>query len=370
MGTITDAEKKELGAWLNNIEEKPLEIPGDRAQDKEQYGEHIFQRIREEIGIQSETQTPKLWPKIVAVAAAVSIMVLGVFFFNYRNSSVQDQDKNNLVLQYIAPGKQGATLTLASGTTIKLSDTQNGELAKQAGVTITKTKEGQLVYEIKPSTGVSTDLGAVNTLTTARGETYKVKLPDGTEVWLNAASSIRYAANLLESGKRKVSLQGEAYFQVAKDKAHPFVVKSGNQEVEVLGTQFNINAYKSTNTKTTLLEGSVKLAYNAQQKILLPNQQATTGKGDIAVKDIDGEFAVAWKNGFFMFDSERLEDIMEKLSRWYNVEVEFTEPALKNMTFFGTVSKSENISKVLKALERTKSVTFIVENNKVIIKRK
>lgn len=372
MGTITDAEKKELGDWLNQVEEKPLEIPDDIAEDKSQYGEYLFQRISEQTGIKPEPQTTILWPKIVAIAAAVAFMVLGVYFFNYRNSAKNDQN-NGIVMQDIAPGKQGATLTLANGKTIRLSDVKNGELAKQAGITITKTKEGQLIYEIKPSAGTTTDFGGINTLSTAKGETYKVNLPDGTEVWLNAASSLKYAANLLQYGKRKVSLQGEAYFQVAKDKAHPFVVETEKQLVEVLGTHFNINAYSDEKVvKTTLLEGSVKIASLSGDKtkssILKPGQQSVLNEKGIQVTEVEPDEAIAWQKGYFRFYDEHIVSVMSKISRWYNIEVEY-ESQLPQVGFNARIDKYSNMKDVLKILEKSKAVHFKIEGRKVIVSK-
>jgi transmembrane sensor len=318
--------------------------------------------------IQHPVKVRRLWPRIAAIAAAVAIMVFGVGLFLYKNQ----QKTSTLIVAYandIAPGKVGATLTLASGKKIRLGDAANGEIAKEAGIIITKTADGQIAYKIKESTFGE---NKINTLTTAKGETYILTLPDKSKVWMNAASSLTYSASLRERGLRKVKLEGEAYFQVAKDKAHPFIVESKGQEVEVLGTHFNISAYSDEPViKTTLIEGGVKVTANHHSRILKPNQQALlTGNGAIKVSDVEAEYDVAWKNGFFLFNGERLESIMIKVARWYNVEVEYADPAFKSKTFIGTISRFEKVSKVLNMLERTDVATFKIEGNKIIIGKK
>lgn len=326
---------------------------------------------RMEIGLFERIQQPakarRLWPRI-GVAAAVATIILGAGLFFYKNQ----QKTSPAIVAYandINPGKSGATLTLANGKRIKLIDAKNGEIAKEAGIIVTKTADGQIVYQIKEN---SADNNKINTLTTAKGETYILTLPDKSTVWMNAASSLTYSASLNEHGLRRVKLEGEAYFQVAKDKVHPFIVESSGQEVEVLGTHFNISAYNDEPAiKTTLLEGSVKVTTGGTSKVLKPNQQASlNGSGDIQVSDVEAEYDVAWKNGFFLFNGERLESIMTKVARWYNVEVEYANPALKSKTFIGTISRFEKVSKVLNMLERTDVASFKIEGNKIIIDKK
>ncbi len=320
--------------------------------------------------IQQPAKVRRMWPRIAAVAAAVAIIVFGAGLFFYKN---QQKTSTSVVASTndIAPGKIGATLTLASGKRISLGDAANGEIAKEAGISVTKAADGQLVYQSNPSLRVEAKQ-YFNTLTTAKGETYIITLPDKSKVWMNAASSLTYSASLTERGVRRVKLEGEAYFQIAKDKAHPFIVESKGQEVEVLGTHFNISAYSNEPiVKTTLIEGSVKVTANYQSKTLKPNQQALlTGTDAIQVSDVEAEYDVAWKNGFFLFNGERLESIMIKVARWYNVEVEYADPALKSKTFIGTISRFEKVSKVLNMLERTEVASFKIEGNKIIIDKK
>ncbi len=311
-----------------------------------------------------EKSTIRLWPRIIAITAAVVLIVFGVYFFN--NNKGIDGNSSHLLANDIAPGKVGATLTLANGKKIRLSDAVNGEIAKESGISITKTADGQVVYQIKSNQG---DPDEINTLSTAKGETYILTLPDQSKVWLNAASSLTYNAALTEHGVRRVKLSGEAYFEVAKDKAHPFIVESGNQQVEVLGTHFNVNAYQDEKVfRTTLLEGSVKVSENGQTRVMVPGIQAVNAGGDIKLSKVDTELAVAWKSNNFIFDRLDIKEIMRIIERWYNVEVIYKEEITAG-TFWGSVSRFDNVSKVLISLEATGNVHFKIEGRKIFVSR-
>lgn len=339
----------------------------DRLMD-EVYG-NLQSKIFEETNDRIRTIKFNSW-KWTGFAAAIGVAILSIgLLFNKLNDHAK-QSNDTAYQNDIPPGKQGATLTLANGTQIKMSDVGNGELARQAGVTIIKLASGQLIYEMKQGTVVA-DRNVINTLTTGNGETYTIRLPDGTLVFLNAGSSLSYPASFGNSDRRKVSLVGEGYFEVAKDKQHPFIVHTNYQEVEVLGTHFNINSYaEEGETKTTLLEGLVKVSGSAGTRVLQPGQQAELSVKGISVKNVEVEDAVAWKNGYFMFNSERLESIMNRIARWYNVKLIYEDPELKKETFFGRVSRSEHIEKVLTALEGTDVLRFEIEGNLIKIKRK
>ncbi len=305
-----------------------------------------------------------LWKRIALTAAIVLIaFVTSLYFYNRQEKQVQPAYAADH-----APGVNGATLTLAGGKQIDLNKANDGALAAEAGVTITKTADGQLVYSVNNS---SAQAGSMNTLSTTLGQTYMVILPDQTKVWLNAASQLRYPASFNGLAKREVDLTGEAYFEVSKTNI-PFIVKTATQEIEVLGTHFNVNSYSTEEpVRTTLLEGSVKVTAKAASKetvTLKPGQEASLLASRLRVKDVEATYAVAWKNGYFMFNSESLEEIMERLSRWYQVKVIFEDEQLKRQTFFGTVSRFENISKVLRMLEKTKEVAFEIEENQVKVK--
>lgn len=311
------------------------------------------------------TKTMRIWPRVVAAVVAIVILGAGLFYYHTKTSA-ENQQLVAASSGDIAPGKTGATLTLANGKKISLTEAQNGELAKEAGVVITKSAGGQLIYEIKDSSG---DFNKYNTLTTAKGETYNVRLPDGSLVWMNAASSLTYSASLLESGTRKIKLDGEAYFQVVKDKLHPFIVESKGQRIEVLGTHFNVNAYGDEPVmKTTLLEGSVKVSDKHIEKILLPGFEAVNNGNDIKVDKADTELAIAWKNNNFVFANERIETVMKMVERWYDVKIVYEGPMPEDR-FRGAVSRFDNISKVLNILESTGLVHFKIKNRSVYVSR-
>lgn len=308
--------------------------------------------------------TQKLWIKVI-IAAAIATMIAsaGIWFFNTGGPEVNPGAR--VAVNDVAPGKQGATLTLANGQKIHLTDAANGELAKQSGVVVSKSADGQLVYEIQQRDKGNTN--QINTLTTAKGETYRLRLPDGSLVWLNAASSLTYSATLKERGVRRVRLEGEGYFEIAKDKAHPFIVSTSKQDVEVLGTHFNVYSYADEPiSKTTLLEGSVKVNSST---IIKPGEQAsnsTTGK--IEVSEVDVDKVVAWKNGRFVFDNENIESIMRKLARWYNVEVIYQDD-VRDIPFTAFISKYDNISKILDKITYTQNIHFKIEGRRVTVMR-
>ncbi|EDM38029.1 putative anti-sigma factor [Pedobacter sp. BAL39] len=308
-------------------------------------------------------QITKLWPRMAAVAAAIVIMVLGVYFFNY-NKSGQNSNATHFA-QDIAPGTQGATLTLASGRQIRISSAANGEIAKEAGIKVIKTTDGQLIYEIKERT---TGNNQTNTLSTAKGETYILTLPDKSQVWLNAASTLTYAANLTSGKERRVKLQGEAYFQITKDKTRPFIVETQRQEIQVLGTHFNVKAYSDEPTiKTTLVEGSVQVKNNHSTETLKPGQQAVlTQAGRFEIGQADQVLDLAWKNNEFMFESESIQNVMKMVERWYNVEIIY-QGEITTEKFGGGVSRFDKVSEVLELLEKTGAVKFKIEKRKIYV---
>lgn len=321
---------------------------------------------------------PKLRPEVAVkkvnrigvymkYAAAILVVVsLGLYlklnhFRQQANLMAVHQSKDR------APGGNKALLTLGDGTQISLTDAKNGELAIQSGIKINKTKNGQLVYEVPEVSNAQAMV--FNTISTPNGGQYQVSLSDGTRVWLNAGSSLKYPTSF-SGGKRRVTMQGEAYFEVAKDKTRPFIVQSNEQEVEVLGTHFNINSYKEEGTiKTTLLEGAIKVSGPGRTgEILKPGQQSVLAPDGIKVYTVDPELAIDWKNGNFYFANENIQSIMRKLSRWYDVEVIYKGP-VPQIDFGGEISRSKKLSEILKLLETTGAIHFTVEGRRVMVMR-
>ncbi|NQX37288.1 FecR protein [Pedobacter steynii] len=356
---ITAEEEVEFANWYNRDQDLELDIPEAFVNNEDWHKSRMFKKIQQEI----RPKRSFLIRYRIAIAAILLISLsCGIYFYHY-SSTIQDRPKD-LVNNDILPGTNKAFLTLADGTRLSLTDSKSGKLAEQAGVKITKGKNAQLIYTVLPSAGTKVEY---NTISTPRAGQYQVNLPDGTQVWLNAASSLRFPTNFSAARERRVELIGEAYFEVAKDPEKAFKVSSAGQEVTVFGTHFNINSYPDEqNTYTTLLEGSVSV--NGTR--LKPEQQSILNGKNIKVVPADLESVMAWKMGYFRFDDESLESIMKKVSRWYDVEVEFQEPDLKELEFGGIVSRSEKVSKVLRMLELTTMRSFKLEGNKIIIKQK
>ena len=306
----------------------------------------------------------KIYYKWLAVAAVLALAL--TVTLRIQNHS----PKKHVFLTDIAPGGNKATLTLANGRKISLNDIANGDLIKEAGLSISKTTNGQLVYNIEKNSGIADD-HQVNVISTPNGGEWQIRLPDGSLVWLNALSSLEYPLNIGTTTVRKVKLKGEAYFEVAKDSKHPFIVETDKQKLEVLGTHFNINSYTNESlTKTTLLEGSVRISaiQNLNEyEVLKPGQQSVLSENGIEIKAVDTDESVAWKNGYFMFNNEKQESILRKIARWYNVKVEYADKAAKDVMYYGTVSRFDKISQVLRKFEQTGEVRFEMQGNKLIV---
>jgi len=322
-------------------------------------------------------------------AAAAIIIFIGVGLYYFPEERISNSIVNQTAKSEIVPGGNKAVLTLANGKKISLTDADNGMLAEQAGIRITKTADGQLIYTVSalsPSGEMPKAEGGFNTIETPRGGQYQIILPDGTKVWLNAASSLKYPASFASLKERRVELKGEAYFEVVKAAGLspsgggrgriPFIVNTDKQEVEVLGTHFNVNAYTDeAAVKTALLEGSVKVYVPGTPSPLeragvrlKPGQQSALTTNGIKVENIDTELAVAWKNNQFIFESDDIQYIMRMIARWYNVEVEYVGAIPKNK-FGGAVSRFENVSEVLKSLESTGRVKFKIEGRRILVSK-
>ncbi len=305
-------------------------------------------------------------------AAVVLIALASSVYFYKENFSLT---KERVYASDATPGGNKAILVLSDGRKISLTDVNNGDVANQAGLSIKKTADGKLIYTVSGGDEIKerkNDHDVFNTIETPKGGMWQVLLPDGSSVWLNAVSSLKYPLSFSKGKKRIVELKGEAYFEVAKDKLHPFVVKTSRQEVEVLGTSFNVNSYTDeVSVKTTLLEGSVKVypiqSEGQEANTLQPGEQSILNAKGINVVKVDADEAIDWKNGYFMFNNERQESIMRKLSRWYNVQIEYADAEAKNVTYYGSVSRFDNVSKVLRKFEQTGEVRFEINKNKITV---
>jgi transmembrane sensor len=326
------------------------------------------------------TRSYQLWYRLAGAAIVLISLSVGLYF--YVNRSSQYSAMNIAAENDIKPGKNSAVLTLANGKQISLTDGIDGKIADEKGTAITKTRSGQLIYDISALQGDKPEV-SFNMLTTPKGGQFQVQLPDGTLVWLNAASVIKFPTTFSGMPERKVVLSGEAYFEVAKVAVKgadgkymsmPFIVETEKQRVEVLGTHFNINAYHDEGSdNTTLLEGSVRVAMlnlkgeKSAQVILKPNQQSVLTTNGIRVNQVDAEQAVAWKSGLFMFEGESLEYIMKKIARWYDVDIHFENEELKQKIYSGSFSRFTNVSQVLQKIELTHTARFTVKGRKITL---
>lgn len=307
-------------------------------------------------------KTRHLWPRIAAAASILLLLSLGVYFAWHKKPAEDEWIAQNFKND-IRPGDNSATLTLGNGKIVILNAKAKGQLALQGNIAVQKTADGQLSYQAISS---GDDNVMENTLTTQRKEQYKVVLTDGTSVWLNAASSIKYPTDF--KGKyRDVTITGEAYFEVAHNAAKPFRVISAGQTVEVLGTHFNVNTYTDEpGVTTTLLEGSVKVSEDKIFQILKPGEQAVLKGTQLSVQDADTEETVAWKNGYFRFNGEKIGSIMRKLARWYDIDVHFEGPVSEEK-YSGKISRFRDISEILKVFEYAGSIHFKIEGRRVTV---
>jgi ferric-dicitrate binding protein FerR (iron transport regulator) len=300
------------------------------------------------------------WSSVAAVL--LICLTATLFYIQHRGRTIQTPKFSN-TRGILPPGGNKAILTLADGSTIQLDSSRNGHLAFQGETNIVKA-DGLLTYK-----GTATTEILFNTISTPRGGQYAVTLADGTKIWLNAASSLKYPTAFTGTS-RSVELTGEAYFEVAGDKSKPFTVRLNGMDVQVLGTKFNIKAYQDdASIRTTLVDGAVRLtASGAGEALLKPGQQGVWSQQlpRFMVREVNTNNEVAWRNGYFAFDNENIHDIMKDLSRWYNIDIEFRNNLIEKK-FGGTVSRYQNAEEVLEILELTGSVHFSIKDKKIIV---
>lgn len=309
------------------------------------------------------------------VAATIFLFFsIAIGFYVHQQSTKSDPQAPTADIADQMPAGKKATLTLADGSEITLNNLSNGRFADQKGVIVSKTKDGELVYTSLPKSNhkPTSELAERNTISVPRGGRYNVVLQDGTKVYLNSASSLEFPANF--SGReRKVTLKGEAYFEVAKKSGKPFRVNvDDKQQIEVLGTHFNISAYSDDTTiKTTLLEGSVKVIAKNYQTLLKPGQMSLNDleSSSFMVKQVDVKDAIDWKNELFVFNRENISGIMKKISRWYDVDIEF-KGNMDDVSFLGNYSRKKSLKTLLKTMELSGKITFKIEGRRVTVIKK
>ncbi|SCC60840.1 FecR family protein [Chitinophaga costaii] len=301
-------------------------------------------------------------------AAIIFLLGTGAFWWTFHKNNNQELGGNKPPgTAIIGPGHNGAILTLADGSKVVLDSMGNGVVATQYGAKVS-LYNGQLAYD--PVNSSATGSLIYNTVTTPKGREFRLQLPDGSKVWLNAASTVRYPTTFTDK-ERRVELEGEAYFEVAKNASRPFIVKLNDATaVEVLGTSFNINAYKNeTAIKTTLLEGAVRLQAYQQVQTLTPGQQASISLARQQMKvisNVDIDHVMAWKNGLFDFNDASLEEVMRQLERWYDIEVIY-EKGIPAIRFGGEINKKNSLQDVLQILESSNVHYRLEEGRKLVV---
>lgn len=334
-------------------------------------GNRIKARMLERLSLSGET-TPvkaipfyqKKWYRMAAAAGLLLLLAAGAKYWMGMSTPPPAQKAAPMV-QDAKPGGNKAVLTLSNGEHILLDSAANGQLPQQGNAQVQQVVNGQLVYQATANNASSI---VYNTLTTPRGGQYQLQLPDGTQIWLNAASSITYPTTF--AGKeRSVSITGEVYFEVAPNVHQPFRVKAGSLAIDVLGTHFNVNAYTDeASVSTTLLEGSVKVSKGNQSRQLAAGEQANISpEGQMTyIKHADLDQVMAWKNGKFIFGEKAdIYTVMRQIARWYDVDVVYEGKV--NQHFWGSMSREANASQVFKLLEATGGVHFVLEGKKVTV---
>jgi ferric-dicitrate binding protein FerR (iron transport regulator) len=391
-GTATPEERLELAELLQGLEnESAIHQLMEEAWETFSHRREVFQedqsrRMLESIigrNAEAENETEYagepvyLWRRISIAVSVLFALGIALYFFRQSTRKPSEQSVAAAIAPTdIQPGGNKALLTLSDGHTIELDHVSKGVLTRQGDVSVVKTGEGHLAYQVGKDARPT--VAGYNVLKTPRGGQYHLVLPDGSEVWLNAASSIRYPT-AFDQDARRVEINGEAYFEINKitsrddrGRKHrvPFVVKVNDVEVEVLGTHFNINAYSDAGSvKTTLLEGSVRIRKGDRKSLLQPGQQAdvTERSAAIRIKDVDVRQSIAWKDGYFRFEKAGLEEIMRELTKWYDVEVRY-DGKLPDRKFTGEIPRSATLSQVLEILEISK-VHLDIAGKEVLVKQ-
>ena len=354
-GRISTEEQAELDSWISESDNNQLLFK--QLTDKDFIQRRIgywnvtdteasLNRVKFKIS-QLNAKKKRYFYSLTAVVLT-SLLAIGIMIYKYRDDQLTTYTGKEIyeVAKNIQSGSDRATLTLDDGQVVDLAQAAKGHIALDNGASISKTANGEISYEpVAQAANTS-----YNTIHTPKGGQFQVRLPDGTRVWLNAASSLHYPTSMSQA-RRVVELTGEAYFEVAHNKAKPFVVVTASQDIEVLGTHFNVNSYQDEiNTVTTLIEGSVKVSTEKQQMLLKPGQQSIGTDNRLKVLTADMEQALAWKNGQIRFSNATLEEILKQAARWYNIDIRYngTLPVVK---LTGAISRSDNMDVLLKLLE-------------------
>lgn len=350
-GSTSEEEARELNNWYQTGLDAPLHIPADFASSDEALRDRIYAGIK-----RINRKKQKLRLRRFLAAAAILLACVSLSIYIYQMETQRPAQEEAVVAEDIKPAADVAVLILSDGSRIALN--VNADLTQQAGMDISSTAEGELLYKVKPpkaGKGLSDELN-YHTIETPIGGKLQLQLADGSRIWLNAESSLRYPVSFADASERTVMLnKGEAYFDVAKSDKQPFHVLSDKQRIEVMGTKFNVNVYpEEGGTKTTLLSGSVKIVDKRTKKdvFLKAGQQALLTSEGFQVSMLAKKDPEVWKDGKFIFDNEPMSSIMRQVERWYQVRVVFAD-SVQDVRLSGSVSRFQNISTLLEKFEQT-----------------
>jgi len=370
----SEEETVRLFQWYRTESSQASEWELDSFQSEEQLKSLIYAKIMEHSEI--EVDEPKR-NSVYTISLITTLLVClfgALYFYSYQDQiSKKLPAKSNAKIELtdIQPGGNKAILTLADGTKIELDGSENGMIVNQGGIKVHKNSDGIIEYTFSSQGNNTSDKieevnHVFNTIETPVGGKYQLNLADGTKVWLNSSSTLRFPIVFTE-GNREVELKGEAYFEVSKYLGKKFSVRSANQSVEVLGTHFNINAYSDEKSiKTTLLEGKIRVIElnSNDSKLLKPGEQSMVNKS-IRIEQIDTQAEIAWKEGYFNFKNADIETVMRQLGRWYGVKTRY-EGSLPENNFTGSLSTNLTLLEVLEVLEKS-NINFRLEGREVIV---
>jgi transmembrane sensor len=364
-GTCTSEEKLLVEQWYNQAMDEQKSLPLDN--DLETIGDQIYQRLP-----QPGRRVRPLWSRIAAVASILLALSFGGYFLMHKKQLVQQTAQNQQ--QDIPPGHNQATLTLANGKNIILTQKLAGKLAQQGSMLIQVNNKNAIAYtpdqKVSPTGGDLEGAVSYNTMSTGIGEQspYPLVLADGTQILLDTKSSVTFPV-AFNGNERRVKVTGKAWFKVNPIANRPFYVDAGDQVTKEIGTEFVIEAYGDEPVvRTTLVEGSIMVLKGGNSRLINPGQQAISSPATstIGVRDADVEEVTAWIHGYFRFNNEPIAGVMKQLSRWYDIDVQYNgKPSDEG--FYGRVSRNKNISVVLKMLQKTQGVHFKIEGRRVTV---
>jgi transmembrane sensor len=365
-GTATQAEQEVFNNAYSLLSGRHTEWDNELMRDEETVKSDIYLSLTSNL---KTSRNKKAISRLYKYAIAASVLIFasfGIYFLANKQSPIEQITRNKP--DDLKPGENKATLTLSNGQKIILTKNMTGQLSKQGSMNIQMAPGGKVIYT--PANKENTVETAVtyNTLTTKKGEQFPLVLADGTQVTLDAASSITFPVSF-SGNERKVTITGQAYFKVVHNEQKPFLVNVKGQTIRDIGTEFNINAYDDEGAvQTTLLAGCVKVSKANESLILMPGQQSQVADNSdkiTLIKNINTSTAVAWKNGLFQYDNANIQTVMRQFARWYDMDIQY-EGAIPKRTFSGKMQRNLNASQVLDLLSFTK-IHFRIEGKKVIV---